>query len=194
MSIQTNKQLSPELRELLDKLKSRILDTRKIFDQFVTKAREEEYTDKEIDLLVVHHLKGILPDRSLRYYRKTYLLPEPEKRQIVEIEDKKVTEKSSTFQPNPDFERFRQERGTPHVKTAEELLEESNEQVEIKENEIPEPPQEKIEDGFVSSSWYFRDSIEIKGQEIPLIVTVYPDTKTGVVQFDEKEAKRMLRR
>ena len=47
-------------------------------------------------MLVIHHLKGIIPDRSLQSYRKEYLsLPEPEKRQDADILGKKDTEESS---------------------------------------------------------------------------------------------------
>lgn len=149
MSIENIKELSPELTELLEKLKSNILNTRKIFDQFVTLAREEEFSDEDIDTLVAHHLKGIIPKTSLRRLRQEYLsLPEPKKGPMDQIDDKKVIEDSSIIEDGiiiPD-ENEKRDPNKIEIKTAYDILEGESEpeQQNKKEQFVPDPVLEEF--------------------------------------------------
>ncbi len=121
----TNKSISYKMQDLLEKIKSSVLHTRELYEEFVESARSEGFSDYEIDLILKENLKGIVPERTLYYYRKEYLQLEDKSkkkkeyiedssgrsRQVAGIDGKKVIEKSSSYTPNPELEQFRQERG-----------------------------------------------------------------------------------
>ena len=121
----TNKSISHKMQDLLEKIKSSVLHTRELYEKFVESARLEGFSDYEIDLILKENLKGIVPERTLSYYRKEYLQLEDKSkkkkediedssgtsRQVAGINGKKVIEKSSSYTPNPELEQFRQERG-----------------------------------------------------------------------------------
>ena len=125
MSI-TEKTISSQLQELIEKLKSTVLKTKALYEEFVEEARKEGFSDSEIDMLLKHHLKGIIPDRTLKYYKSLYL-SSSKPGQIVQIDGKKDQEDSSKvnittaydvkeaeteYQPSLAMEQLRKEHGT----------------------------------------------------------------------------------
>ena len=60
-----NKQPSQELIKLLEELKDNFSSTKNIFARVVNKAKEEGFTDKEIDSLLYSKLKEIIPRKTL---------------------------------------------------------------------------------------------------------------------------------
>ena len=54
----------------------------------VESARLEGFSDYEIDLILKENLKGIVPERTLSYYRKEYLqFEDKSKKKKEDIED-----------------------------------------------------------------------------------------------------------
>jgi hypothetical protein len=75
-------------------------------------------------------------------------------------------------QPISELEEFRQEKGKQII-----------DNVETYEDNVSEP--------IINQSFQFRTMLSIKDQEIPVIVTVYPNKKTGYVEVDEKLARKL---
>ena len=69
----TNRSISHKMQDLLDKIKSSLLNTREIYEEFVESAKSEGFSDYKIYLILKENLKGIVPERTLSYYRKEYL-------------------------------------------------------------------------------------------------------------------------
>ena len=60
----TNKSISTKMQDLLDKIKSSVLHTRELYEEFVESARLEGFSDYEIDLILKENLKGIVQKES----------------------------------------------------------------------------------------------------------------------------------
>ena len=51
--------------------------------------------------------------------------------------------------------------------------------------------EQELQEPIQITQFNFRTMLSIKDQEIPVIVTVYPDKKTGYVEVDEKLARKL---
>ena len=69
----SNKQPSQELVKLLEELKNNFSSTKKIFEKVVKKAKDEGFTDTEIDSLLYSKLKEIIPRKTLYRYREEFI-------------------------------------------------------------------------------------------------------------------------
>lgn len=69
------------------------------------------------------------------------------------------------------------------MKKTTETEEQTIDDLDKYEQELQEPIQ--------VTQFNFRTMLSIKDQEIPVIVTVYPDKKTGYVEVDEKLARKL---
>ena len=69
----SNKQPSQELEKLLEELKDNFSSTKNIFERAVNKAKEEGFTDKEIDSLLYSKLKEVIPRKTLFRYRQEFI-------------------------------------------------------------------------------------------------------------------------
>jgi hypothetical protein len=67
------KQPSEELLKLIEDLKVNLVKTKDLFVIIVTKARDEGFEDKEIDMLLYSKLKEIIPKTTLLRYRKEFI-------------------------------------------------------------------------------------------------------------------------
>lgn len=112
-----------------------------------------------------------LPDNQKREYNFTIVKPNVPN-DTLENETVIVEE-----EPISELEKFRQEKG--------EQKEQIYDDVETYEGNVPEP--------IINQSYQFRTMLSIKDQEIPVIVTVYPDKKTGYVEVDEKLARKLTK-
>ncbi len=70
---------------------------------------------------------------------------------------------------------------------------------EAKEDKIYDDDLDKYEQELqkpiqVNQSFQFRTMLSLKDQEIPVIITVYPNRKTGSVEVDEKLARKLARK
>lgn len=69
-------QPSQELLDILVEFKNAMVKPTEIFDKFVKKAREENFSDFEINLLLSRkELRDAIPEGSMNYYKKKYGLP-----------------------------------------------------------------------------------------------------------------------
>jgi hypothetical protein len=82
----SNKQPSQELEKLLEELKNNFSNTKNIFERAVNKAKEEGFTDKEIDSLLYSKLKEVIPRKTLFRYREEFIPLAIDKRNNKDIE------------------------------------------------------------------------------------------------------------
>jgi hypothetical protein len=206
MSIE-QKNISSQLQELIEKLKTSVLKSKAIYEEFVEEAKKEGFNDLEIDMLLKHHLKGIVPDRTLKYYKSLYL-SSSRSGQIVQNDDKKVIEDSSSdsdkvnittaydikeaettepeeFKPSASMEEFRKQHGTVEQ---EQQPQEQEEPEEIYDKQFVDRLIK--ENAQLVNSFTFEYDLEVKDQILPLKVTCYPDKKTGYVRLDKGRLKK----
>lgn len=216
----TNKSISHKMQDLLDKIKSSVLHTRELYEEFVESARLEGFSDYEINLILKENLKGIVPERTLSYYRKEYLQLEDKSkkkkediedssgrsRQVAGIDDKKVIEKSSSYTPNPELERFRQEKGKvvepsdeddvikipDEQREQDQVIYQDTETVRIDLEELTREYNE-LETKYdqIIVPYEVHSTIVVKGQDIPLTIKVDPYKRTAMPELDQKEAKKL---
>lgn len=214
--ITKNKSISHKMQDLLDKIKSSVLHTREIYEEFVESARLEGFSDYEIDLILKENLKGIVPERTLSYYRKEYLQLEDKSKkkkedievssvrfqQVAGIDDKKVIEESSSFTPNPELEAFRQEKGKLVEPSDDDYNTFALPQEEQKQEVICDNPTKKIIKQYdelkakyeqVITPFEVKKITIVKGQELPFIVKVDPYKRSVTsLELDQKEIKKLM--
>ena len=213
----TNKSISHKMQDLLDKIKSSVLHTRELYEKFVESARLEGFSDYEIDLILKENLKGIVPERTLSYYRREYLQLEDKSkkkkediedssgrsRQVAGIDGKKVIEKSSSYTPNPELEQFRQEKGKLVEPSDDDyntfaMPQEKQEVIYDNSKKILKPYEERIKEleqkyDKVIMSYVVKDVIIAPNdQELPIIIEVDPYMRTAKPELDQKELKKLM--
>lgn len=100
--------------------------------------------------------------------------------QIKNAENIKVTESNKPLQEDDPYLTQYQE-----LQTTKQLLEEARMQIEEQDQKIKELTIEKV--ATCGKRFTFNCNLEVKDQEIPLLVTVYPQSKSGYVMIDEKK-------
>jgi hypothetical protein len=127
-------------------------------------------------------------------------------RQVAGIDDKKVIEKSSSYTPNPEFERFRQEKGKVVEPSDEDdvikIPDEQREQDQViyQDTETVRIDLEKLTREYneletkydqIIVPYEVHCTIVVKGQDIPLTIKVDPYKRTAMPELDQKEAKKL---
>ena len=77
------------------------------------------------------------------------------------------------------------------LQTTKQLLDEARIQIEEQDQKIKELSIEKV--GTYVNRFTFTFDLEVKDQEIPLLITVFPHNRSGYVMIDEKKAKQLRR-
>ena len=123
------------------------------------------------------YIREVLPDEAKQTEKTKKSLKSNEEQFLIPHKETK----RANFTPNPELEKFRQERSLKH--TPQQY-----------HQEIPTPENDEDEEQEKERTWQFKTTLEIKGQDIPLIVTVYPDSASGKVEVDEQAARRFNKR
>lgn len=149
------------------------------------------------------YIREVLPEEA----RETKFTPK-RRNSNVELVPPPNNRKKEKFTADSELEKFRQEHGSK-VTTAYDLKHNDDVEKKIDEavddvyNSVDEYEQQVIEKPTVEEpeeeleterQWQFKTTLAIKDQEIPVIVTVYPDRATGIVEVDEKAVRNLGRR
>ena len=77
------------------------------------------------------------------------------------------------------------------LQTTKQLLQEARKQIEQLNEKVQELSIKLV--GTFGNRFKFNFDLEVKDQQIPLVVTVFPDKKSGYVIIDEKKAQHLKR-
>ena len=176
--------LIAEANYTLENAKDRILA---VYDYAVKKdgftpSEARDLVEKKIVNVTNRYIRKILPEeaKKMKHTPKTYnteLEPVPVHTEQQPQDEEKELEDGFVI---PDENRDRSKDKKINITTAYDI------------QEVPEEQDEEEEQK--PRTWQFKTTVEIKGQDVPLIVTVYPDTATGKVEVDEQAVKRFNKR
>ena len=115
---------SVELIAILEDFKSSMLKPRTIFDKFYTKAKEEEFSDEEIKILLSSkELTDVIPKGSLRYYMQEFGLITSSKNKLS---NSTITNDDNNDIEETALEKFRREHGKEQSKNDKEEHDDNN--------------------------------------------------------------------
>lgn len=119
-------------------------------------------------------------------------LPDNQKRKY-DFTNVKSNVPNDTFENDEDVEQQEEEK-KPLLTTAYDEMKKTTETTEEEQTiDDLDKYEQELQEPIQVSQFNFRTMLSIKDQEIPVIVTVYPDKKTGYVEVDEKLARKLTK-
>jgi hypothetical protein len=206
-------QPSAELLEILNEFKSSMIRPTEIFERFVIKAREENFTNFEINLILSRkELKEVIPSGSMDYYKKKFGLTNLAKSQLTksqnnltittktEIKEADIVKGSDDIEPDK-FDALVLGSTPMAPLTDEEIEKVANEPYKLKPGQEQEQEETPLIEGvkeLLDKDWSTPAIRRGNPEEIAFIpqtnrVAMEPDTKDALIEKQAAKINELIR-
>lgn len=208
-------QPSAELLEILNEFKSSMIRPTEIFERFVIKAREENFTNFEINLILSRkELKEVIPSGSMDYYKKKFGLTNLAKSQLTksqnnltittktEIKEADIVKGSDDIEPDK-FDALVLGSTPMAPLTDEEIEKVANEPYKLKPGQEQEQEETPLIEGvkeLLDKDWSTPAIRRGNPEEVAFIPPTYnsriamePDTKDALIEKQAAKINELIR-